>query len=85
MPDLWVRALATEAAAVPTYHLPPDPALSWGMDRVSAGFAWGQGVTGRSRTRVCLIGMLGWGVARAGGRRHAAAAAHSAVPLTAGR
>lgn len=51
VPDLWVHT-----AAVPTYYLPHDGALSWGMDRISAGYAWGQSVIGNSNTRICIIG-----------------------------
>lgn len=59
-PDLWVRTAQAggcqDVGPVPhRYCAPPDGALSWGLERISAGYAWGRGVVGRGNTGICLI------------------------------
>lgn len=66
-PDLWVHAAAYDPQPGPVavrcqpappgfyYCTPTDGALSWGMIRVSAPYAWGHGVVGRPNTRVCIV------------------------------
>ncbi len=51
-PDFWVHA--TQDTPVMPYTAPADGS-SWALERISAGYAWGKLVIGRTHTRICIV------------------------------
>ncbi|KAI7837817.1 hypothetical protein COHA_008305 [Chlorella ohadii] len=51
-PDYWVHA--TQDTPVMPYTAPADGS-SWALERISAGYAWGKLVIGRTHTRICIV------------------------------
>lgn len=55
-PDFWVHAAQSPQPPLPyAVPHPPGDVIPWALERISAGYAWGKQVIGRTHTRVCIV------------------------------